>query len=119
MKISEMSTEKARQVLCAIAAPVANIVGDKKTMDALARATEKREGETVGQRIGCIAQDLVLLLLGDHADDMYAIVAAMSGKTPMEVANQPILVTIGDVRGMVDKDLLDFFTRSAQGHAKK
>ena len=113
MRISEMSTEQARRALCLLADPVASIVGDKKLMEAMAQMTRPEDGGTVGMRFGGMIRSFLPLLLEDHAAETYAIIAALTDKTAQQVSEQRFLETLQDVKGMVDRELVDFFTQSA------
>lgn len=107
MKISQMTTNQAADVLVRIAAPASKIMHDKTTMKVL-------EGVAKGSNdaVKFIAENLVpvtTILLKSHRMDVFEIVAALTGKTLEEVGEQNILVTISDIRDSWDGDLVDFF----------
>lgn len=108
MKISEMSTTQAADVIVRIADPASAIMQDKKTVEVLEKlATTKATTliAFIADNLGAVAG----VLLKDHRTDVFEIVAALSGKTVEAVEKQKILETIADVKNSFDKDLLDFF----------
>lgn len=108
MKISQMTTDQASDVLVRIAPPASSIMRDKKTVDVV----EKLANSSTDSPIKFIAGNLtavVTVLLHDHRKDVYEIVAALSGKTTEEIGKQKITATILDVKDSFDEELLDFF----------
>ena len=71
MKLSEMSTQKAAQVMCDIAVPVANIAQDEKLAEAF-RAIAKSDLNSMSRiaQYGLMGSKLLPLLLKDHLDDV-------------------------------------------------
>lgn len=117
MKLSQMNTDQVLDLLCQVAEPVANIAADEKFTGMLGK-TVKKEDIT---RAGMIALgveklvSLVPMLLKDHREDIYLIVAAVNGKDAKEIASQNVLKTIKQVYEIVhDKELIDFFGSLAQ-----
>lgn len=111
MKLHEMDTETMADVICNISDPVSHIIDDKKIMDGIAKIAEKHDGETVANKVAVIIRTFVPILLKSHREDMFAIVAAMSGKKVNDVRHQPFMDTVMDIKNLADKDLLDFFTQ--------
>lgn len=107
MKISQMTTEQAADVLIRIAEPVANIMHDEdsiKVLENLANGNDKP--------LAFIADNLpvvVSVLVKAHRADVYEIVGALSGKPADEIASQKFTQTILDIRDCADKELVDFF----------
>lgn len=111
MKISQMTTDQAADVLIKIAEPCANVMHDKNTIDMLDGLT-KGKGVSTIDYIASNIPVVVSVLLKDHRQDVYSIVAALVGKTPEEVAGQKIADTIADVKESWDGDLVSFFAQS-------
>lgn len=105
MKLSEMTTRRAAECLCDIAAPVGRLLDSP----ALKTWYEQNKGESVSIH-GFIP--LVPVLLRDHYDDTAAIVAALTGKTREQIDNQPIMQTVHDVQESMDEELISFFRRA-------
>lgn len=110
MKISELSTSKAADVLCEITPFVANITGDKALMDVL---KEKISGGTAAEIMAFGANKISALtpiLFKDHKADIFGILSVLNETTVEAVLNQNILVTMAQIKSAVqDKELLDFF----------
>ena len=107
MKISQMSTNQAADVLVKIAKPAAHIMHDKVTTKVL-EGVAKGSNEPV-QFIADNLVPVVTVLLEAHRADVFEVVAALTGKTEKEIGDQSILTTITDIKESWDGDLMDFF----------
>ena len=118
MKLSQLKTEDAASVLCEVSVNVINIIKDKGLMDTL---RSKIDGEDLSKaEMWAIAVEkmgtLIPILLRDHRDDVFSIVAAVNGKTLDDVKNQSIISTMMDIRDIIkDKDMVAFFKSCAPG----
>lgn len=112
MKLSELSTDRAMDVLCEITPFVANISGDKALMDTLKSQLEG-EKHSVAEVYAHLANKLsssVLLILKDHRDDVFGLLAVLQETTPEAIASQNIVVTLSQIRDVVrDKEFVRFF----------
>lgn len=112
MKLSELTTDRAADVLCQITPYVANLTGDKKLLDTL---KEKLGGEkpSVAEVYTYGAKKLAVLVpivLQDHRADVFGLLAVLNETTPEEIAGQGILTTMQQLRELVqDRQLRDFF----------
>ena len=108
MKISELSTDKAADVLCEVSAYALNIVTDEKLQDSLKAQIDAEKPQTAGERYAVGAQKIsqwIPILLKKHRDDVLGILSAVND-------------TSIEVRELVkDKDLMDFF-KSCASEAK-
>ncbi len=107
MKISQMTTDQAADVLIRISVPAANIMHDDETIKVL-------EGVAKGSNdpFVFISENIVpvtTVLLKDHRGDVFEIVSALAGKSAEEVKNQKITETIKDIKESWDGELVDFF----------
>ena len=113
MRLSELTTDQALDVLCEIAPAFISIVSDESLMDELKRKTDLKEGATRAEYLASGAKKitaLVPIILKGHRDDVYAILAAVNNKNPDDIASQPVFTTVNMVKDLVqDKDLMDFF----------
>lgn len=117
MKISQMTTDQAADVLCMIAGPIERIGTDKdfqEKMNAIAarnkeRGTAMNAIESVTSMIGTF----IPLLLKNCRADTYTILSALTGKTVEALAAQNVMQTIRDAKDCADQELLDFFRSSA------
>lgn len=114
MKISELTTERAADVLCEVSIYALNILSDKELLASLRMQLEGTDGDRTKAELIAIASEkvaeLIPLLLKKHKDDVFGIVAAVNGLTLEQVRKQKIIATANAVREMAhDKDLIDFF----------
>lgn len=108
MKLSEMSTDRLADVLVKIAEPVERIGGDEVLIDKL-RALAQKGRKTAIENAADMFGALVPVLLDRRREDTYAVLAAMTGKTPEEIAGQNALATMQEARECIDADFLRFF----------
>ena len=118
MKLSQMTTDRATDVLCEITPYVANIVGDEKLLAELRNAVDPKEvatkAELMAKGIEKVTK-LVPIVLKKRKSDVFGILAALNEKTPEEISKQNIIATMAQVREVIkDKELMDFF-RSCAG----
>lgn len=107
MKISQMTTNKAADVLLRIAEPASVIMKDSETvkmLDGMANGSENPYQFFADNIITAVS-----LLLKSHREETYQIIGALSDKTAEEVSQQKITDTITDIKNCADKDLIDFF----------
>lgn len=113
MKISEISTDNAMDVLCELTPYVTNIVTDEDLVGELKKAIDFKEANTMAEKMALIAgkiTKIIPIILKNRKNDMFGIVGVLNGKTIDEVAEQNIIVTMKQIRDIAkDKELLDFF----------
>lgn len=121
MRISELSTDKAADVLCEVSTYALNIVTDDELRDSLKAQIDAEKPQTAGERYAIGAQRIgqwIPILLKKHRDDVFGILAAINGTTIATIKKQNIIKTMLQVREAVkDKDLMDFF-KSCASEAK-
>ena len=113
MKLSEMTTDRAMDVLCEITPFIANITADEELLAELRNAIDpkavKTKAELMVKGVEKITK-LVPIVLKKRKTDVFGILAALNGKTVEEIGKQNIIATMAQVREVVkDKDLMDFF----------
>ena len=113
MKISELTTEKATEVLCELTPHVTNIVTDEALIAELKSAIDFTKANTMAEKMALTAgkiTKIIPILLKNRKSDVFGIVGVLNGKTIDEIAEQNIIVTMKQIRDIAkDKDLLDFF----------
>lgn len=114
MKISELTTERAADVLCEVSIYALNILSDKELLASLRIQLEGTDGDSTKAELIAVASEkiaeLVPLLLKKHKDDVFGIVAAVNGLTLEQVRQQKVIKTMTAIKEMAqDKDLIDFF----------
>ena len=113
MKLSEMTTDRAMDVLCEITPCIANITADEELLAELRNAIDpkavKTKAELMVKGVEKIAK-LVPIVLKKRKTDVFGILAVLNEKTAEEIGKQNIIATMAQVREVVkDKDLMDFF----------
>lgn len=114
MKISELTTERAADVLCEVSIYALNILSDKELLASLRMQLKGTDGDRTKAEMIAIASEkvaeLIPLILKKHKDDVFGIVAAVNGLTLEQVRQQKIIKTMTAIKEMAqDKDLIDFF----------
>lgn len=113
MKLSEMTTDRAMDVLCEITPCIANITADEELLAELRNAIDpkavKTKAELMVKGVEKITK-LAPIVLKKRKADVFGILAALNEKTVEEIGKQNIIATMAQVREVVkDKDLMDFF----------
>lgn len=118
MKLSELSTDRALDVLCELTPYIANITNDEELVSTLGRKMDNStETNLYGQfallagRIG----EITPLLLKSHRADVYGILSILNEKPAAEIAAQPVTETLCQVREVFqDTELIRFFKSSVR-----
>lgn len=113
MKLSEMTTDRAMDVLCEITPCIANITADEELLEELRNAIDpkavKTKAELMVKGVEKVTK-LVPIVLKKRKADVFGILAVLNEKTVEEIGKQNIIATMAQVREVVkDKDLMDFF----------
>ena len=113
MKLSQLSTERATDVLCELTPYIANIVEDSALMESLRDAIDTEKVKTKAELIAIgagKATRLVPIILKNRRSDAYGILAVLNEKSVEEIAKQNLLVTMRQIKDVSkDKELIDFF----------
>lgn len=104
MKLSEMSTDKAMEVMANMLPAISRVMANKKVAVLFAPDNGK---ETDGIKFFF---DMAMTLLKECKDDAAEIIGILCEKTAEQVKKQNFLVTAKDIMGCYDKELADFFT---------
>lgn len=117
MKLSELSTERAADVLCELTPYIANITGDKALLDELANKFDSK-GKSAAELYTFAAHKyatLVPILLKEHREDVFGVLSVLNETELDKIAKQNIMETMKQVREVFqDKELLDFFKSFGQ-----
>ena len=117
MKLSELTTERAADVLCELTPHIANITGDKALQDELANKFDSK-GKSVAELYTFAAHKyatLVPILLKAHREDVFGVLSVLNETELDKIAKQNIMETMKQVRDLFqDKELLDFFKSFGQ-----
>ena len=118
MALKDLTTNQAADILVRLSAPMSNIATDEKIMETVGKSMDTTGMTKVGRNIEALKRVFtsIPLLLGTHKSDVFEIVAIVKGKTAQDVAEQPITVTLSEIKEITkDKDLLDFFSEFGPG----
>lgn len=111
MRLSEMETEQAVRLLCALTEPMCRIAEDEQTQDVVSELTDAGLSGLPPLKAWALAWSrLSPLLLHDHAAEVWEIAAALLGKTAAEVRRQRAGETLAQLRECWDEELLGFFS---------
>ena len=117
MKLSQLTTERAADVLCELTHYIANITGDKALLDELANKFDSK-GKSAAELYTFAAHKyatLVPILLKDHREDVFGVLSVLNETELDKIAKQNIMETMKQVRDLFqDKELLDFFKSFGQ-----
>ena len=117
MKFSQLTTDKALDVLCEITPYIANIATDDELMAVIGKAVKRERMTRAGVLLLGAEQltKMVPVLLKTHRDDVYGVVAAVNGKTVDEIREQNFIKTTAQIVEVIKyKELLDFFKSCAE-----
>lgn len=118
MKLSELTTERAADVLCELTPYIANITGDKSLLDELSNKFDSK-GKSAAELYTFAAHKyaaLVPILLKEHREDVFGVLSVLNETEPEKIAKQNVMETMKQVREVFqDKELLDFFKSFGHG----
>ena len=114
MRLSELSTDRATDLLCEIVPYISNICTDDEL---LAEIKKKIDPNSVANRAEMLllgvekVNKIVPILLKTHKGDVFSILGALNEKTPEEIGKQSIITTMMQIRDIAkDRELVAFFT---------
>lgn len=117
MKLSELSTDRAMDVLCELTTPVSSIVSDAALMEELRSVIKPEKAATRAELMALGLEKLgklVPIVFRTHRADVYEIIAIVNEQSAEEIARQSIIVTMCRIREIIkDRELLDFFKSCA------
>lgn len=113
MKLSQLSTDRAMDLLCEIATPVTNIMTDEELIKELKSAVDFEKANTMAEKIALITgkfTKILPLILKKRKADIFSIIASLNEKTIEEIGSQNVIETMSQIKDIAkDKELLDFF----------
>ena len=92
MKISEMNTTSFADFITASGDHLANILQNEQIIGLFSGGEKKSPIRFVA--------DAASILMGDCREDVFAVLGAINGKSAEDIAQQNILVTIGQLRNI-------------------
>lgn len=113
MRLSELTTDRAADMLCELVPYVSGIASDEELLAELRRAIDPKSLRTKAEYLALGAEKLTKLapiILKKRKTDVFGVLAVLNEKEPDDIAKQNILVTLVQIRDVAkDKDLMLFF----------
>ena len=113
MKISELSTDKALDVICEITPFVDEIATDEELISTLKEKVKLPEGATRADMLKIGADKInkiVPIVLKKKRSAVYGILAALNESSIEKISKQSMISTAKQIKEAVgDKELIDFF----------
>ena len=118
MKLSEISTDKAIDVLCDITPSVNNIVTDENLLEQLKNKVKIAGDESKAEVIAIGVEKInkiVPIVLKSHREDILYILSAINGIGVDEIKKQNVIKTMKMIKELIqDKEFVDFFKSCAE-----
>ena len=113
MRLSEISTDRAADVLCEVSVYLANIATDEELSEELKHKIDNIDTKTRAEIFALGVEKVTVLMpiiLKKHKNDVFGVLAALNNTTIDTIANQNIMITMAQVKEAVqDRELVDFF----------
>lgn len=113
MKISELNTERATDILIELTPYISNICSDNDFMNELKRKVDIGESASTSELMVAGADKinkLIPLILKKHRRNIFGIIAVLNDMKEEQVGKQNFLKTCSQVRDIFkDEELIDFF----------
>ena len=113
MKLSQLSTDRAADVLCEIAPHATNILSDEDLVSELNSALDIGDAATMAEKYAVVGNKLskiVPIILKKRKEDVFGILGILNEKSVEQIKAQNIIVTMKQIKSIFkDKELLDFF----------
>ena len=117
MTLSELSTERAADVLCELVPFVSNIATDDELIAELKREIAPGGVTTRAELLALGAEKvskLVPIVFKKRKADVFGVLAVLNGKTVEDIAKQNLLATLWQIKEIIkDKDMMNFFKSCA------
>lgn len=123
MKLSELSTDEALDVMCMMTPHIMAICTDEE-LEKEIREKIKADENSSRAELMLVAIDkinrIIPVVLKKHRANVYSILSALNGKNVEDIAKQNIIKTMEQIREVVkDKDLMSFFKSCAASESSE
>ena len=112
MKLSELTTDRAFDVICEITPAVDDIICDEELIAEIMKKIEKKEGMNKMDIVRLAAEKvskIIPIILKKKRASVYTIIAALNMTDIETVAEQNIIKTMEQIKDAFrDKDIVDF-----------
>lgn len=118
MKLSELSTDKALDVLCELTPYISSIASDEAVVTSVGKVVDTSGNMNMFGKSLLLAErmgEIVPALLKCHRHDVYGILSVMNERPVAEIAGQKLTETIRQIRELFqDEEFMAFFKSSAR-----
>lgn len=123
LKISEMTTEKATDVICEIVPFIEEIVSDDEFINTVKEKIDVTKDTNKFELYTFMLEKItkvIPIMLKKKRNAVYGILAAFNEKSIDEIAKQNIIITISQINTLVkDKELTELFTSLGKSEKRK
>lgn len=116
MKLSDLTTDRAADVLCECSIYISNICADAELLDTLRQQIDT-DGKSRAELLSIAFEQyakLVPLLLKAHRNDVFGILAAINGAKLKDIKAQSLMTTMEQIRELAtDTEFIAFFKSRA------
>lgn len=113
MKFSEISTDKALDIICEITPYVANIATDEELLAELRKTVKVEPTATKAEMMAIGAEkinNILPIIIKRRKADIFGIVGAINGVSAEYISKQSFVTTLGQIKEIFsDKEFLAFF----------
>lgn len=113
MRLSEMTTERAADVLCELTPYISRIATDEELMSEIRNAIDPKKAANRMELMALGAEKLskiAPILLKKRREELFGVLGVLNNRTAEEIGKQNLLVTFRQIRDVIkDRDLIDFF----------
>jgi len=112
MRLSQLGTDKALDVLCEITPYVVNITSDEKMLEPFSSVIDSKNTVRIKQFVMVMERysTAIPILLKTHRPDIYGILSILNEKPVKEIAAQKLIDTMKQTKELFeDEELMDFF----------
>lgn len=110
MKLSEMTTDKAADILILLAAEMQELVNDGELVKKIQEVQKSKDRQTAIKFGMLAALDVTTYLLKTHRQATWNILGAIENKKAEEIGKQLLPITVKQMMDLFrDKDFLSFF----------
>lgn len=112
MRISELTTDDAFDIMCEITPYISSIVSDESVMETIGKTIET-DGLTVAGVVVLATEkinSIIPILLKAHRSDVYGILSVLNNEDEKDISKQNVMKTAAQIKEIFcDKELIRFF----------
>jgi len=115
MKLSEMSSNKAADVILQVMPDIEELMKDEELKGIIASRKVKADGEDASSLGKMFMIKIATYLLREKRSTVWNILAAMNDKTAEEISEQNVIALTGQILEVIgDRQLISFFMSLGQ-----